>query len=340
MTDSAEGSGDWAPPGTPAPPPGWSVDQPPPVYPPPAAPPAPPWSATPAMGQWTAYAPPSAYQAPRPGIVPLRPLSVGEILDGAFTAIRRYPRTVLGLSASVAAIQQLLGIVVELMTGGFASPTASRFDAFGTVSGLLALVINAVLAVALIGMLAPVIGDAVVARSTSWRTLSVRLRPMMWRLLVAAVVVAILPWFGLVALLVGGVLLWVALAFTTPALVLERLTVRQALRRSWRLTMTSFWRVLGILLLAWLLAELIRTILALPAGIIAFAATAHSLETGDPSSIGLGAEIAIRLSSFVAYAVTLPFFAGVVALLYIDTRMRTEALDVTLARAAAENPPA
>ena len=339
MTGSGEGGGDWAAPGSSAPPPGWSVDQPPPVYPPPP-PPAPGWATPPAGGgQWTAY-PPNAFQAaPRPGIIPLRPLSVGEILDGAFTAIRRYPRTVLGLSAAVAAIQQLLGVVVELVTGGFAAPTAGRFNTFGTVSGLTALVINAVLATALTGMLTLVIGDAVIARSTSARALWARLRPLMWRLLLASFLAALLPWLGLVAVVIGGILLWVALAFTTPALVLERLTVRQALGRSWRLTMSSFWRVFGILLLGWLLAEVIRTILAIPAGIIAFAAAASSLESGT-STIGVGAEIVIRLSSFLAYAITLPFWAGVVSLLYIDTRMRTEALDVTLARAAAENPPA
>src|SRR3984885_11885612 len=41
-------------------------------------------------GQWT---PP----APKPGVIPLRPLSVGEILDGAFTAVRRNPKATLGL---------------------------------------------------------------------------------------------------------------------------------------------------------------------------------------------------------------------------------------------------
>jgi hypothetical protein len=265
---------------------------------------------------------------------------VGEILDGAFTAIRRYPRTVLGLSAAVAATQQLFGVAVELTTGGFAAPTAGRLNTFSTVSGLTALVINAVLATAVTGVLTLVIGDAVIGRTATARSVWSRVRPLLWRLLLASFLAALLPWLGLVAVIVGGILLWVALAFTTPALTLERLTVRQALGRSWRLTMSSFWRVFGILLLGWLLSEVIRTILAIPAGIIAFAAAAHSLESGSASPIGLGAEIAIRLTSFIAYAITLPFWAGVVALLYIDTRMRTEALDVTLARAASENPPA
>src|SRR4051812_5807947 len=44
--------------------------------------------------QWT---PP--VQAPA-GIVPLRPLGVGEILDGAFQAVRSNPRSMIGVSAA------------------------------------------------------------------------------------------------------------------------------------------------------------------------------------------------------------------------------------------------
>src|SRR3954451_2889907 len=146
MTGS--GNGDWAAPGAPTPPPSWSVAQPPPVYPPPTPPPG--WTAPPA-GAWAPYVP----AAPRPGIIPLRPLSVGEILDGAFTAIRRYPRTVLGLSAGVAAVQQLIGLLVDVTTGGLASPTSSTstFTALGTVSGVISAVINAVLATLFVGLL-------------------------------------------------------------------------------------------------------------------------------------------------------------------------------------------
>ena len=336
MAGSSDGGGDWALPGAPAPPPGWSVEQPPPAYPPPAPPPITP---APMQGQWTAYSPSWAPAAPRPGIIPLRPLSVGEILDGAFTAIRRYPRTVLGLSATIAAIQQLLAFVVDITTGGLTSPTSNELTALGTVSGLITVLINAILATVLVGMLTIVIGDAVIGRRTPLRAVWSRLRPLMWRLLLAAFLAAVLPWLGLIALIVGGVLLWVALSFTTPALVLERLTVRQALRRSWRLTMASFWRVLGIRLLAWLLASFLAGILAIPGAIIAVASTAGSFD-GSSGHLGVGAEIAIRISSFLANAITLPFVAGVVALLYIDSRMRTEALDVTLVRAATENPAA
>ena len=331
MTGSGDG-GDWAAPGAPPPPPGWSAQQPPPHYPPPAPPgPPPSWAPAYGNGAWSPYGPPAA---PRPGIVPLRPLSVGEILDGAFTAIRRYPRTVLGLAVAVAAFQQVLGLLVDLGTGRLESPATTTFTALGTVSGLVTAIVNAVLSTFFVGMLTLIIGDAVIGRQAPLGAVWQRLRPLMGRLVVAAFLAAVLPWLGLVALIIGGVLLWVALSFTTPALVLERLSVRQALRRSWRLTMSMFWRVLGIRLLAWLIAAVLGAILAIPGALVAFSVTAGSSAT----HVGLGADIAIRLASFLAVAVTLPFTGGVVALLYIDCRMRTEALDVTLVRAAAETP--
>ena len=39
--------------------------------------------------------------APKPGVIPLRPLGVGEILDGAISYIRANPGVTLGLSAVV-----------------------------------------------------------------------------------------------------------------------------------------------------------------------------------------------------------------------------------------------
>src|SRR6185437_2024795 len=52
-------------------------------------------------------------QAPKPGIVPLRPLNMTEILDGAFAAIRWNPKTILTSSAAVATISAVLIAVVS-----------------------------------------------------------------------------------------------------------------------------------------------------------------------------------------------------------------------------------
>src|SRR4051812_28812359 len=81
-----------------SPPSGWAPEQPPPSYPPPhqpAGPQASGWQQQPGWGPGpggpSAF-PPAPPPPPKPGIIALRPLGVGEILDGAISALRTYPR--------------------------------------------------------------------------------------------------------------------------------------------------------------------------------------------------------------------------------------------------------
>jgi hypothetical protein len=53
--------------------------------------------------------------APKPGIIPLRPLNVSEILDGAFTALRRNPKATLGLAAIVMTVYGVITTGVNLI---------------------------------------------------------------------------------------------------------------------------------------------------------------------------------------------------------------------------------
>ncbi|WP_159940600.1 MULTISPECIES: glycerophosphoryl diester phosphodiesterase membrane domain-containing protein [unclassified Nocardiopsis] len=52
-----------------------------------------------------------APRAPKPGVVPLRPLSLGDILNGAFSVVRHNPKTTVGLSLIVMAIASILSSV-------------------------------------------------------------------------------------------------------------------------------------------------------------------------------------------------------------------------------------
>ena len=60
--------------------------------------------------------------AAKPGVIPLRPLGVGEILDGAVSTMRTHWRTVLGISLTVAVVTE---IVVVLLQGLVLDDTAS-----------------------------------------------------------------------------------------------------------------------------------------------------------------------------------------------------------------------
>lgn len=72
------------------------------------------WMAAPQGGPgWQGWAPPPPPPtAPKPGVVPLRPLAFGEILDGAFTTIQRYPTILLGFSAILFAVVAVINYVL------------------------------------------------------------------------------------------------------------------------------------------------------------------------------------------------------------------------------------
>ncbi|MGY1456901.1 glycerophosphoryl diester phosphodiesterase membrane domain-containing protein [Streptomyces sp. SS8] len=359
---------DRTPPGQP--PANWSPQQPPAAPQGWGAPPPPP-PGGPGWGNWNQ--PPAA----KPGVIPLRPLGVGEILDGAVSTARAHWRTVLGISLAVAIMIQLASTVATGVwmrdNSGLqaleakAEPTRDEvLDAFsGTFSALgvelLASLIGTVIATA---MLTVVVSRAVLGRPVStgdaWRDS----RPQLARLLGLTLLVGLIV-SGAVALgflpgillgmagselagvgiaLLGGlagtvaaVWLWVRYCLSAPALMLERQGVFAALRRSARLVRGSWWRIFGIQLLTTVLVFMIAMIIQLPASFLAPVLGGDGIEsfmTGGVADITWTYLIVVGIGAVIASTITLPISAGVTALLYMDQRIRREALDLELARAA------
>ncbi|MFP8884787.1 DUF7544 domain-containing protein [Streptomyces mangrovi] len=348
----------WSPQQPPAAPQGWGAPPPPPP-------------GGPGWGNWNQ--PPAA----KPGVIPLRPLGVGEILDGAVSTARAHWRTVLAISLAVAIMIQLASTVATGVwmrdNSGLqaletkAEPTRDELlDAFsGTFSALgvelLASLIGTVIATA---MLTVVVSRAVLGRPVSigeaWRDS----RPQLARLLgltllvglivTAAVTLGFLPGIllgaagselagigigllGGIAGTVAAVWLWVRYCLSAPALMLERQGVLASLRRSAKLVRNSWWRIFGIQLLTVVLVSMIGMIIQLPASFLAPVLSGDGIEsfmTGGIADITWTYLIVIGIGAVLASTVTLPLSAGVTALLYMDQRIRREALDLELARAA------
>ncbi len=339
---------------------------------PPTGPPAPlppsgwggPASPTPSYG-----APPPGWGgpqtgAPRPGVVPLRPLGLGELLDGAVGVVRRYPRPTLGLSFVVAVVSTLLtvGVLVLLPTvvvgadsSGGAELSAAEIGG-AAVGALAAALVTGLAGIVLAGIITAVVGKAVLGQplttSQAWQAV----RPLLARLvglsllvglllvgvlgaavLVGVLAVVVLGDAGLaiavplgLAALVADVYLYVRLSLAAPALVLEKLAVREALRRSGVLVRGSSWRVLGVLVLTGLIAGAVGQVLQLPFVVLG---GGTSIFTGG--DVGLLALVLAQVGAGLAQTLTAPFSSGVRALLYVDRRMRAEGLDVALTAAAA-----
>ena len=307
--------------------------------------------------------------AHKPGIVPLRPLQFADILDGAVKAVRFNPKSMVGLSALVLGVflvpSAALGIGATPLMAGFLSRFGPEAEAFLGVPASLIQAMSTTLATALLsGLLIHVLGQAVLGRKPdtgeTWRCTRGRLPSLLALTFLSGL-------FGLLstALLIGpGVLLLandnigggvivlllgilgliaVALAFSTkismaaPAIVLEGHGVRTGLQRSFALTKgTAFWRILGITLVAGILAGIAGSLLGLPFSLIGIGITAL---TGQGSEAGqMVVTFVSHLSALLSGAITTPFVAAVTGLLYIDRRMRLEALDVVLLRDAESNP--
>jgi hypothetical protein len=290
--------------------------------------------------------------APKPGCVPLRPLNLGEILDGSFKVVRRNPRATLGLSAIVAVVQATVLAVVQIfafnqLSSGIdtTNPDNPQVNVGQVVTGELTFAVGALvgaLFVAILaGMLTVVITEDVLGKQLSIGQVWNRIKRRMWRLVLLSAVVGIVPGFGLILCIAPGVWLWATWAVAVPALVVENTTVRKSLGRSRALVRGMFWRVLGIRLLGVLMVAFIGFLIGIPFALLAGMVSGHSVlgaglaSSGDSLSVPITYILITSLGSILSTTLTAPIRAGIDALLYVDLRMRKEGLDIVLQQAAA-----
>jgi len=238
----------------------------------------------------------------------------------------------------------------------FGSGMVSVASNLGTFFGMFATVV-------LNGMLVHVVAEAVLGRRTgigaAWAATRGRLLRLIGLTLLSLaitlvllgvpVLVGVLVGFGVgvgagflvgLPLLLLGVatLVYVQVRFVqlaAPALVLERTGVIASMRRAHRLSEGQFWRLLGILLLTSLLVGVVAQVIAVPLAILGV--------VGPLFVPGVGGALVFvfmsYLSQVIVGSITTPFTSAVVALQYVDQRIRKEGLDVALIAASQSGPP-
>ena len=339
----------------------YSEWQPTPLPAPPAGPPVQPWAPVPPQTPMLT--------AHKPGIVPLRPLQFGDILDGAVKAVRFNPKSMVGLSALTLAVFLVPSAALGVGATHLTSSVLNRFGPeaeglLGIPSSLIQAFSTGLATALLSGLLIHVVGQAVLGRKPdigqTWRSTRGRLPALvvlsfltgLVTILLIALLIgpgvllqvnenigagAIALLLGFPALIVAALVVSTKISMAGPAIVLEGHGVRAGLRRSFALTKgAAFWRILGITLLASFLAGIASSLLGLPFSLIGLAAAAM---TGQNTEGGqMVVTFVSHLSALLSGAITTPFVAAVTGLLYIDRRMRLEALDVVLVREAQSNP--
>lgn len=308
--------------------------------------------------------------AHKPGIVPLRPLALGDILDGAVKSVRFNPKAMVGLSALVLALflipSAALAIVVTHVISTSQGGGGSNAQGFIGVANPVIQFLTTTLATAVLsGLLIHVVSQAVLGRKPDLRQTWQATRARIPSLLILSILSLLFLLLSLAVLIGPGVLLMVQsnvgvgvavlflgllgfiavslfastkISMAAPAIVLEGHGLRAGLQRSFALTRGAvFWRILGITLLAAVIAGFAGFLLGFPFSMISLVVSGVA---GPDSELGqVMVTFLSHLSALLTGAITTPFVAAVTGLLYIDRRMRLEALDVVLMREAQTNPP-
>lgn len=338
-------------------------------------------------GQHSPYA-----TAQRPGIIPLRPLNLGDVLEASFAALRLSPAAVLGTMLLVALAEAILvglpvAYLVNLLgqsdlftsTGGTFG-TASTAESWELVNGVLmfwGMLLAAAILATFLGTISQGVLSVVLARGAvglktglgqAWRLTA----PTIWSLvglsalyLLAGLIymvalggllfLSLLPaitsdsspgalimvWFLVVFASVPLVLwIYVKVLLAPAAVAIEKIGPWAGIRRSWGLTNRSWWRTFGVLLLVGLIVGIAVSLIS--GGLTSVLGLFFP---SDPSSASVDELLnATALSLVVSTLITTliqsvgtAYLTLVMAVLYIDYRIRQESFDLDLGQIAAQS---
>lgn len=326
---------------------------PPPPDPPPGWGPGQGWQPAPgAQPGWPQPPPPHAA-----GPVPIRPLDLGDVLDGTFRLLRADWAALLLLTAAFYAPLTLLTTWLQrdLLRGPGLLDSVVGQDLTLQLSDLDQLVLGS-LAVTLLtfvvvepiveGAIAHIAATSYLGGRARWQAAAGLALRRSWALIAARLLVtlaviaafvpatalivgavaggsALLGVLGGVLVLLGmlaGMLLWSLFVAAPAAIVVEGVGPLAGLRRSARLLRPRLWPVLGIMLLATLVATLVSSVIGFPFSFV-----------GQLFG-GVALLVLSAVASILQGMLSRPLTVIPQVLLYFDGRVRREGLDFELGR--------
>lgn len=268
----------------------------------------------------------------RPGVIPLGPLSAGEIFTAALAVLRKHAGVLFGLSFVVVAAGQIAAtaVLLRMPTHLLVMPAGAKPELLNSrlrelmpyTAALAALVSLTLLVVT--GIAAVAVGKAVLGKPLGFGEALRELAPRALPLFGLSIVISVLATIGMLFFVVPGVWVFVLFSLAVPALMLEQATMSKAANRSRDLVRNHWWRtfamVLGVVLAAYgiqVAVDWLVTQLAGPATTLL-----------SPNLIG----------QIVATTGAAAYFGAVLSLVYVDRRFATDDLALELARAAGLKP--
>jgi hypothetical protein len=273
----------------------------------------------------------------RTGPLPLHPMTLSDILDGAFKVLKANLVVAVLVTAAFQLPLDLISAYLQRnVLGGvgllrfFQDPSLAQetnalpFNSLGELGGVILIegLLRQYLIPFLVGCaLAPTVMAAYVGEQvTAGQAIGSVLRRLHLAL-IAFACVHLLELAGAVFCLLPALIPMAFFVLVAPAFSIERLGPINAMGRSVNLVGPRFWPVLGISLLAGLVAYFVNSALGwvfqLPAQLI-------GLGTAWPL---------LAIGTLLPSLITMPFIALVATLLYLDARIRREGLDLQLGAA-------
>ena len=305
--------------------------------------------------------------AHKPGAIPLRPLGLGDLYDGAFKVIRYNPKATVGSAVVVAAVAMLLPLLVTAVltwavdlsvpASGSADPADGDLIGLGASMGSLVLgfLLQGLGLLLVAGMVTHVVAAAAVGRRLGMGEAWAATRGRRWRLLglsfllmtatMLLVGLYVLAWVLAVSLTEGAVPL-VVFGLVTVPLFLALLCwfwirVYYLPVPALMLEQVGIFRAIGRgfqltrrqFCRTFGIALLTTLVVQIAAGMLTTPISLLGqglLLTVGPQYQLLGLVVVQAVSTVLAASFVTPFTTAVTALQYVDQRMRKEAFDVEL----------
>jgi hypothetical protein len=257
--------------------------------------------------------------------LPLRPMTLGELLDAAMVLLRARALPLLATAAVLGLLEQALLVPMRsaaFVTAPYYGPARGHFGQWWVVTAL-GFSTETVILTLLGALAAAAAGPALLGRPVRHRLLWSRTRPL--ATVSVALMLGVLAGVALFAGFVPWLILWGLGGLTSAVLVIDRAgNPFGALVRSARLAARGGLRGFWTLLCAYLIWFVIR--FALGSGWVWILT---QLSGGEPGWLAWLTPAAWVLANAVAYSA----LACVTAVLLLETRIRTEGLDIAIGRA-------
>jgi hypothetical protein len=251
---------------------------------------------------------------------PLRPLTLGELLDRTFQIYKNN----FWLFVGIASVAYLPMFIIRV---GLVSATGTGRSSVGVA---LALGILLWLVLYMIGVAAAqsatiiAVSAVHLERPITVREAYARVRGMLGRIILLMIGIGLAVGLGFLLLIVPGIIFFLMWGLAVPVAVLEDASLGEAMSRSRQLTAGHRGRVFAIYFLFFVLSVVLSLGLEAPLGVLV--AVYHN-NARDVLAI---VQIASVVIQYVSQLLVTPLLTIALSLMYYDERVRKEAFDIEL----------